>query len=159
MHPLPRVGELGYDLDDDPRGVYFKQAAYGVAVRMALLTWLLDLKKTGNAPAVRPPDFAEYLHKDGIKCENPACVTKLPSEQQYLTPEFWIIEHEDTIVLRCKFCEYEYAVGCVGRASRRNYTNPAQWKSIPKNDRILFANVEDAVNAGYASNVELPATI
>src|SRR5205823_3554271 len=29
MHPLPRVGELGYDLDDDPRGIYFKQAAYG----------------------------------------------------------------------------------------------------------------------------------
>ena len=36
MHPLPRVNELGYDLDDDARAVYFKQASYGVPVRMAL---------------------------------------------------------------------------------------------------------------------------
>jgi hypothetical protein len=37
MHPLPRVDELSYDMDQDPRGVYFRQAAYGVPVRMALI--------------------------------------------------------------------------------------------------------------------------
>jgi aspartate carbamoyltransferase catalytic subunit len=157
MHPLPRVGELGYDLDDDPRGVYFKQAAYGVVVRMALLTWLLDLKNTGKRPDARQPDFVDYFHKDGIKCDNAACVTKLASEQQYLAPAFWIIEHEDVLVVRCKFCEHEYAVGCVGRASRRYYDDSSHWKAIPKADRILFANVQDAVNAGYTSHVESAA--
>jgi len=35
MHPLPRVDELAYELDSDPRSLYFKQAAQGVPVRMA----------------------------------------------------------------------------------------------------------------------------
>ena len=34
MHPLPRVDELAYELDADPRSMYFKQAARGVPVRM-----------------------------------------------------------------------------------------------------------------------------
>src|SRR5436190_7281806 len=37
LHPLPRVGELDASVDSDPRAVYFKQAAYGVPVRMALI--------------------------------------------------------------------------------------------------------------------------
>ena len=40
MHPLPRVDELSPELDKDRRGIYFKQAAYGVPVRMALLEFL-----------------------------------------------------------------------------------------------------------------------
>jgi aspartate carbamoyltransferase catalytic subunit len=150
MHPLPRVGELGYDLDSDPRGVYFKQAAYGVTVRMALLTWLLDLHKSGHAPTARHPAFAEYRNADGIQCTNAACVTKLATEQQYLAPSFWIIEHEDTVVVRCKYCEHEYPVDCVGRVSRKQYTSASQWQAIPKTDRILFAQPQDAINAGYS---------
>lgn len=37
MHPLPRVNELSTDVDDLPNAAYFRQAAYGVVVRMALL--------------------------------------------------------------------------------------------------------------------------
>ena len=37
MHPLPRVNELSTDVDDLPNAAYFRQAAYGVFVRMALL--------------------------------------------------------------------------------------------------------------------------
>jgi aspartate carbamoyltransferase catalytic subunit len=37
MHPLPRVDEIHIDVDEDPRAVYFEQAANGVFVRMALL--------------------------------------------------------------------------------------------------------------------------
>ncbi len=158
MHPLPRVGELGYDLDDDPRGVYFKQAAYGVTVRMALLTWLLDLTKTGTPPAARECELPEYCHKDGIQCNNPACVTRLATEQQYIEKEFWIVEQKDSIVLRCMYCEYEYTIACVGRVSKREYsTDPAQLKVTPRNDRILFAQVQDAVNAGYTSSAESAA--
>jgi aspartate carbamoyltransferase catalytic subunit len=42
MHPLPRVDELSPEVDGDRRGIYFKQAAYGVPVRMALLKFLFD---------------------------------------------------------------------------------------------------------------------
>jgi aspartate carbamoyltransferase catalytic subunit len=42
LHPLPRTVEIDKDVDDDPRALYFKQAANGLVVRMALLTLLWD---------------------------------------------------------------------------------------------------------------------
>ena len=41
LHPLPRVNEISVEVDNDPRAVYFKQAQYGVYVRMALILTLL----------------------------------------------------------------------------------------------------------------------
>lgn len=41
MHPLPRVGEISLELDDDPRAAYFRQVEYGLYVRMALLAMVL----------------------------------------------------------------------------------------------------------------------
>ncbi len=43
LHPLPRVNEISVDLDEDPRAAYFKQAKYGVYVRMALILTLLGI--------------------------------------------------------------------------------------------------------------------
>lgn len=43
MHPLPRVNEIAYDVDDDPRAIYFEQSEMGVYVRMALITKLLEV--------------------------------------------------------------------------------------------------------------------
>ena len=43
LHPLPRVNEIAVEVDDDPRAAYFKQAQYGVYVRMALILTLLDI--------------------------------------------------------------------------------------------------------------------
>ncbi len=43
LHPLPRVNEISVELDDDPRAAYFKQAQYGVYVRMALILTLLEI--------------------------------------------------------------------------------------------------------------------
>lgn len=41
MHPLPRVFEISKEFDTDPRAAYFRQAEYGVYVRMALLAIIL----------------------------------------------------------------------------------------------------------------------
>ncbi len=50
MHPLPRVNEISTEIDDDPRAVYFKQAQFGVYIRMALiLTLLEDAKREKEA--------------------------------------------------------------------------------------------------------------
>ncbi len=43
LHPLPRVNEIDVEVDHDPRAAYFKQAQYGVYVRMALIMTLLGL--------------------------------------------------------------------------------------------------------------------
>jgi aspartate carbamoyltransferase catalytic subunit len=41
MHPLPRVSEISYALDDDPRAAYFRQMENGMYIRMALLASVL----------------------------------------------------------------------------------------------------------------------
>lgn len=40
MHPLPRLDEISADFDDDNRAAYFRQAHYGLFVRMALITMI-----------------------------------------------------------------------------------------------------------------------
>lgn len=41
MHPLPRVGEISYAIDSDPRAAYFRQMENGMYIRMALLAAVL----------------------------------------------------------------------------------------------------------------------
>ena len=45
LHPLPRVNEISVEVDADKRAVYFKQARYGVYVRMALILALLEIER------------------------------------------------------------------------------------------------------------------
>ncbi len=44
MHPLPRVNEIAVEVDSDPRALYFKQAQYGMYIRMALILTLLEVE-------------------------------------------------------------------------------------------------------------------
>jgi hypothetical protein len=72
MHPLPRTDELAYELDSDPRAVYFEQAAAGVPVRMALIAWLLEQNGTARvraaapAPAIRFKAHPAALFQPGL---------------------------------------------------------------------------------------------
>ncbi|NLJ98159.1 MAG: aspartate carbamoyltransferase [Tissierellia bacterium] len=43
LHPLPRVNEISYEIDDDPRACYFQQIKYGMYARMALIAKLLGV--------------------------------------------------------------------------------------------------------------------
>lgn len=45
LHPLPRVNEISVEVDNDSRAAYFKQAQFGVYVRMALIMKLLEVEK------------------------------------------------------------------------------------------------------------------
>jgi len=40
LHPLPRVNEISYEVDEDPRAAYFKQVKFGMYARMALISKL-----------------------------------------------------------------------------------------------------------------------
>jgi len=104
MHPLPRVDELAYDLDEDPRGVYFKQAAYGVPVRMALIAGLLRLRPEVLSAVPPPARYEVYKPSKRVRCTNPRCVTNLASEQRYSTQKFWVI---DSYTIRCAYCDVE----------------------------------------------------
>ena len=41
MHPLPRINEISYTIDSDPRAAYFRQMRNGMYIRMALLAAVL----------------------------------------------------------------------------------------------------------------------
>src|SRR5271156_1706290 len=80
MHPLPRVNELDASLDTDRRAIYFRQAAYGVPVRMALISLLLHLHKNKSLHQF-PGGFAKPEHPiyaqpigTGIQCANTNCI-------------------------------------------------------------------------------------
>jgi len=57
MHPLSRVGEIHYAVDDDPRAAYFRQVKNGMYVRIALLADRLSItdppaaNKIGDQPS------------------------------------------------------------------------------------------------------------
>lgn len=157
LHPLPRVGELDYDLDKDDRAVYFKQAAYGVPVRMALLATLLGIRGSVVGPTAPVKDFPVYSRRGGITCNNPFCVTRNESERHYLAPRFWVVD--DAPTLRCSYCEHETTPRCVGRVSTRRYdTDASRWKQIPLEDLIMFEDESSARPDGYQPyKVKTPA--
>ncbi len=43
LHPLPRVNEIAYDVDDDPHAYYFEQARNGLYAREAIICDVLGL--------------------------------------------------------------------------------------------------------------------
>jgi len=59
MHPLPRVGEILEEVDDDPRAAYFRQMKYGLYTRMGLLALLLadaeDIEALGGTEGTGAP--------------------------------------------------------------------------------------------------------
>ena len=116
MHPLPRVDELAYELDADPRSMYFKQAARGVPIRMALIALLLGARELPaserKASLARKIDYPVYNRGYGVRCPNPTCVSIQESETKYLTPEFKIVSRRP-LVLRCIYCEHGHEPGYV----------------------------------------------
>jgi aspartate carbamoyltransferase catalytic subunit len=149
MHPLPRVSELGYEMDVDSRAIYFKQASYGIPVRMALLAALLRLRPgllaEGPAAGSAPP----HVSRGGLTCGNEACVSNQESERRYLKPKFKLLGG-DPLLVRCHYCDHEATVACVGRADRKKYdTHASRVGSIPAEELVLFASESAAREAGF----------
>ena len=113
MHPLPRVNELDASFDTDRRAVYFQQAAYGVPIRMALISLLLHLHKNKSLDrfggGFAKPEHPVYAQPIGIglQCDNPNCITGDPAERQYAANKFYVIEEDAPQHgrLRCVYCE------------------------------------------------------
>jgi len=110
MHPLPRVDELTHEVDADSRSMYFKQAAYGIPIRMALLALLLGAKEVTipeeKDSFIRKADYPVYKRDSGVKCPNINCVSNQETEVRYIKPEFKIVSREP-LTLRCIYCDHE----------------------------------------------------
>lgn len=90
LHPLPRVDEIEIAVDDDPRAMFFKQAKYGMYVRMALILRLLESEKA--VPLLRG------TIRNDLCCVNPKCIT---AQEHYLPHQFTEIGGKTV----CEFCE------------------------------------------------------
>jgi aspartate carbamoyltransferase catalytic subunit len=135
MHPLPRIDELAYEIDADPRSMYFEQAARGVPVRMALIAFLLGTKEVDipekGEPAVHRIDYPVYKRDFGVRCPNKNCVSNQETEKRYIKPEFKIVSSEP-LTLRCVYCE---------RETYPQYIASSQWhQGILKNKRYYSSH-------------------
>jgi aspartate carbamoyltransferase catalytic subunit len=160
MHPLPRVDELAYELDTDPRSMYFKQAALGVPVRMALIALLLGVKETppGQEEELLPQiDYPSYQREFGVNCPNPRCVSVQKTETKYLKPEFKIVNFRP-LTLRCIYCEHGFEPKYVastdwheGRLDTKKYHSArSHWtRKIRPEHLIIFDSEKEALAHGF----------
>lgn len=90
MHPMPRVDEIADEVDDDKRAIYFKQAKYGMYVRMALIMTMLESQKSIK--------LLKGIERPQCYCTNPKCIT---NTELYLPKSY--LGAGDTI--ECEYCD------------------------------------------------------
>ncbi len=161
MHPLPRVDELAYELDADPMSMYFKQAARGVPIRMALIALLLGTKEISipgeDDSFTQKKEYATYRRDFGVRCPNEKCVSVQGTETKYITPEFKIINRQP-LTLRCVYCEHEGHPQYIassdwheGRTDTKKYHSAdSHWaRKIRPENLIIFDSKDEAKAHGF----------
>ena len=161
MHPLPRVDELAYEVDADPRSMYFKQAERGVPVRMALIALLLGSRGIPipgeDDSFVQKTGYPVYRGDFGIRCSNPRCVSTQETEMKYLKPEFKVVDL-NPLTLRCVYCEHGFEPKYIassdwheGRLANKKYHNAdSHWaRKIKPENLIVFNSESDAEAHGF----------
>ena len=150
MHPLPRVDEIDYDMDDDPRAVYFRQAELGVPMRMALMAFLLGaIELDAPRPERVATDRGLRFPVEGLRCRNERCVTN-GEGARYVVGDFRLID-EIPPRLGCAFCGSEMVAPFVGSASTRVFHShdAAGARRIKEANRVYFESLEQARAAGF----------
>ena len=161
MHPLPRVDELPCEVDADPRSMYFKQAAYGMPIRMALLAFLLKDKEITIPEEgdyfTHKIDYHSYKRDSGVKCPNTNCVSNQETESRYIKPEFKIVSLEP-LTLRCVYCEHELHPQYIassdwheGKLEHKKYHSAdSRWlRRIKAENLIIFDSDNEALAWGF----------
>jgi hypothetical protein len=159
MHPLPRVDELAYDLDTDPRSRYFKQAERGVPVRMALVAFLLGVKEVPIPKEAELPrvDSPLYRHDSELKCPNSMCVSVQATETKYIKPLFKIVDVRP-LTLRCVYCEHGFEPKYIassewheGKLENKKYHRAdSHWaRKIKPENLIVFESAREAEACGF----------
>ncbi len=163
MHPLPRVNELDASVDSDRRAIYFQQAAYGVPVRMALISLLLHLHKNkslhqfdGGFARPAHPVYCQPIGT-GIQCGNANCIVCDPAERQYAANKFYVIDEpaRKLLKLRCVYCEADIAEPAaaqfvVADLTRRTYAPGLTSLAREKlKHLVIYGSEADAIAAGF----------
>lgn len=155
MHPLPRTGEISSALDRDPRSLYFRQAASGVPVRMALIE--LVLAERAARGVVVPPARAERgAMRIGPRCANPNCITRREEVQSERRFRFHR-EAGGRAHLVCLYCDHETRIQVIGNRKSKHfhvYEEPmyGYLDAWQRDDAlVIFDSVKQAEEAAYKS--------
>jgi hypothetical protein len=160
LHPLPRVGELDVAFDSDARAVYFEQAAYGVPVRMALISLLLgldgrQLEKFQGGFREQPLPIYDQPLSMGLRCKNANCISHDPMEAPYVRNKFHIVKSRSGCKIRCVYCETDIDRFVVANKKSKSYTSEPDYlvraNKTNLKDFVLFAEAEEARESGFHS--------
>lgn len=159
MHPLPRVDELSPEIDADDRAIYFKQAAYGVPIRMALMAYLLKLRKMRlKSSKIEDRRWSSDKETTHISCENQNCVTYWDNNivsQRFKYPSREKINGFHTLIYPCAYCDMEVRVTHGGNSKYKKYMiiHPSLDEKIQDwrnhGHLVVFKSEQEAKNAGY----------
>src|SRR5262245_33625346 len=155
MHPLPRVDELSPELDKDRRGVYFKQAAYGVPVRMALLKFLFDRREAKRAKPKRSETSYESPEAHGPQCRNLNCVSANEPASARRQFALGAAGESGPLMLACAYCDHRFKVQVIGHVPTKRYASyddsfaatVQAW--LKQNQLAIFDTIKEAEELGY----------
>jgi aspartate carbamoyltransferase catalytic subunit len=155
MHPLPRVDELSPEVDRDRRGIYFKQAAYGVPVRMALLKFLFDRRDEIRPKAKKDAAPYESVESIGPQCHNPNCVTLKEPLSTRRRFKIFSLGQIGAMILGCAYCDHRFQVQFVGNVRTKRFSaydhslagTLRDWLSA--GELALFDSLKEAEELGY----------
>jgi aspartate carbamoyltransferase catalytic subunit len=154
MHPLPRRDEISADIDDDPRSIYFKQAARGVPIRMAILARLLGAIPRA-AVAAGSPAHTYPVTMGPNPCANPTCISR--TEARHVVP---ILANSSRVPLRaqCGYCSQQVAFALVGCSTTRRWheAESPEVRKIRPDHLVFLRDAEQASSLGFAP-AERPA--
>jgi aspartate carbamoyltransferase catalytic subunit len=145
MHPLPRRDEISSEIDSDPRSIYFKQAARGVPIRMALLSVLMGrMDLEGMSPEGEAEVNSWPIGSGDNPCPNPSCVSR--TEPRHVVPRFSLASREP-MRAQCAYCCRELAFRFVGCSTTRRYHRPDsnELRKV-RPDHLVF--LDDEAQAG-----------
>jgi hypothetical protein len=149
MHPLPRRDEIAAELDDDPRSLYFTQAARGVPVRMAILAMLLG--RLSLAAREKEHETRLFPVELGVNpCPNSNCITHTEKRHQRLA---FKLTSRDPLRAACGYCAQEILIGLVGCTTTRHFhpRDSATARKIRPDHLVFFRDEEQAVALGFSA--------
>ena len=155
MHPLPRVDELSPELDKDRRGIYFKQAAYGVPVRMALLEFLRRCNRGQQSRPSRTQRAFRNPEPIGPKCHNVNCITVNEPASTERRFRIYFADQIGALILGCDYCDHRFKIDYVGNVKTKRYSSFDNALSgtirdwWDKNELALFDSIKEAEELGY----------
>jgi aspartate carbamoyltransferase catalytic subunit len=147
MHPLPRRDEISSELDEDPRSIYFKQAARGVPIRMAILALLLG-RLDLSAPRLQVDLRFHPVSVGENPCANPTCISR--TESRHVKPRYKLASRFPVRGF-CGYCSQELPARFVGCSTTELYheRDSATARQIRPDHLVFFRDEQQALALGF----------